>query len=1594
MCLNYVSGLPDPATISTPQLVVVFKNLLKRDSKTRDKALGELSTLLAEPDGVGYVDESVHWAWVQIYPKLAIDASRNVRALAHKVQGQVCRILGKQSSKYLKDSVGPWVAGLYDTDKSVSAAAESSLVEVFPSQEKRNSLYKLFEPQLLEFIHTVVAVETVDSLSDERYVPRDEAEGKYYRTLRSAVALFIHLLKTTSGEGDRYEDLAQSSKLWKLVYSPDGALARTVLDLVAVMVSSHPKYAESALPLISKNLITKGLEKASNAVLTDILQALIVLTRAFPQCWELASTDKRPALDYLLDFVRKGSRRSGRYFWPSVLALLSSLPDSISPYALKSPTGTSESVANAILEGIRKEMVVHLGAGWGTYLSVIEKIVASDVSTTSSQKILTSAFKNVEKHLLLQDSDTLDREILMIAGKKLADLWALDPTTLQHLLDELLVDIAFSRRNRSYFKRYLFTLKVMFDNLKDVSSGVTVLSLLARCLTRVFSSLEAIEEPSEDDNFKIHSASSILQAFDKDIFNYDKAIVQEIGQFLRTNLGAFIVSDSASDVIQILKLYTIHNQEDDATIQQSVELCFNSVVKLSDLDRRSSLFPLILKEYSLFRGRTTPIPLASEYLLSVYSSIDSWEITNDWDSILYGISSHGIFVSEDVASDILKGVAGLQMVQGKNVEKAIWTFSNLIKLDKPYFMRFIETDSGKELVSHLWKLAEDYPDAENILGAIEDSATVGNKDSASPETVVQNKTMDSLIDGLLSEIERSPIESVDISIQRGQRLLDQTQDRGAKLQLFERLLYYPSGEWHKKLRILCESGVASSLAVSNALGGGIFFLDPEHLMSDKKHNLRIIPDQLISMCIFTVCLIGTNKQAFETLPNDVQLTLIVSLALISEASSDHAFLTVTNDQKSSDNFMTEAIIAFSKDASAIVLDSLKGFSIGDAIESILSENKEGLTSLPHKIIQHLWDRSEKRDAEGYYSARVLAFILEYLANRPTITESIADELLTKVRTTKGFFSRNPLGVSAVLLGFNNFSLTVKTFDHLRNLFASNLIGKDSLPREFSSLVFLNILFGPSVEEFKSKTTETLPANRLIMCLNSLFQYTQSGQAYAPESAPLRIEVTKLVTKLLPLYEAVPSSIWTSAVELLGQNFVSLGPEWVAMEYFNLKYFNVLEALQEHIADLSEVWMERQSDLYAELLEVVFRARASINRARELANVQLLRAVSTTPLQLVDDPDSLYSLLAVPSFEVQRAGYILLHQIIPKQQEDRSIELQLMRSKLGDDDSEDCQKFSLPAELVSLLLEIPVRGAPAYDITRYLWSWMLIYDHLGKASYDLRKLYIAELEEGGHVDTFLTYISDRIVFGDLPSVLDGFKDVKELVKQYENGHLESIDGEINMLIVDLYYQALLYTGSMVKSWFMNIKKRQVTIALEKFTEQRISPTIIADELDSVESMLQKRDGLIDETMDAKVLRAINEVQAFYTVDDQTMEIAIRIPNLYPLKDITVEGIKRIGVKEKQWRAWLLASQAIATSQNGTVLDTLELFKRNVSFHFQGVTECAICYSILHQDHSLPTKTCTTCKNKFHANCLYKWFKSASASTCPLCRANFSFRIGSR
>lgn len=103
----------------------------------------------------------------------------------------------------------------------------------------------------------------------------------------------------------------------------------------------------------------------------------------------------------------------------------------------------------------------------------------------------------------------------------------------------------------------------------------------------------------------------------------------------------------------------------------------------------------------------------------------------------------------------------------------------------------------------------------------------------------------------------------------------------------------------------------------------------------------------------------------------------------------------------------------------------------------------------------------------------------------------------------------------------------------------------------------------------------------------------------------------------------------------------------------------------------------------------------------------------------------------------------------------------------------------------------------------------------------------------------------------------------------------------------------------------------------YTSKYFSALIINREIESVIQADAKSILAEDENFTVKAMKAANEISAIYRVDDQNMEMAIRLPAMFPLRKVEVNGIQKVGVKEDRWRAWLLAVSAIIASQASVV-----------------------------------------------------------------------------
>lgn len=324
----------------------------------------------------------------------------------------------------------------------------------------------------------------------------------------------------------------------------------------------------------------------------------------------------------------------------------------------------------------------------------------------------------------------------------------------------------------------------------------------------------------------------------------------------------------------------------------------------------------------------------------------------------------------------------------------------------------------------------------------------------------------------------------------------------------------------------------------------------------------------------------------------------------------------------------------------------------------------------------------------------------------------------------------------------------------------------------------------------------------------------------------------------------------------------------------------------------------------------------------------------------------------------------------------------------------------PAPLDAALVQSVSRHAPLTpaiwdapeawgDVFALLLQWLALLDHFTEASLALKARYVATLEQHALPATQLL----PSVFVLLAGAPRGVPAVRPLevgryaVDEVEIDALDPHDARaLQVLAAHVYFRALQHLPTQVRDWFWSVRDRQLSLHVSHWTAKACTPLLAEREL----RHLRDPDALArlqDEAMAVKILSS-NEVVATYTVDEHPMEIGVRLPTDFPLHGVEIRDLKRVGVSEAQWRAWLLAVQQMLSGRNGLILDALMLFKKNAEAKFQGYegAECAICYSIISPtDQTLPNKPCRTCKHKFHGSCLYKWVSTSGASTCPLCRS---------
>lgn len=440
--------------------------------------------------------------------------------------------------------IGPWLAGTFDSDKSVARTAQDALDKSFPSPDKQKALWKVYKDALLEHVEDAIVVQSQGTLSDERTTSPDDAEAKYVRVVGTAMHILGQLLRDGKGEQ------LLTAKLWQFAYHEDPYLRRGVCALVVVA-------KDLDWSIISTCFISKALHSSQVGSARQFTQALVNLTERRPELWTTDYSGKTAVSKRLSQFLRQGSQGGPEDVWKNISTLLRIIPEEV--------INDSSSLAEALKTGAAGDRINAVTA-WLTYV---------DICLWLSKKEEDSR-EFIDQHLM---------PIVVQYVTKRGDEWTANPRVSQTIITAI-DTTAFEKTWNELIQTMIDDMKLSqpetskdFRTSQDavIAQAQRLLGLKGPYQARL---LEAALQLLISRNGKPYGAAGIVElVVQQPEFEKSNSVLQA---FLEDDLPALLDSPSAERLINVLVLCGRHDIA-KKLLQHESTLCYY-VSKTDKLD--------------------------------------------------------------------------------------------------------------------------------------------------------------------------------------------------------------------------------------------------------------------------------------------------------------------------------------------------------------------------------------------------------------------------------------------------------------------------------------------------------------------------------------------------------------------------------------------------------------------------------------------------------------------------------------------------------------------------------------------------------------------------------------------------------------------------------------------------------------------------------------------------------------------------------------------------------------------------------------------------------------------------------------------------
>lgn len=1245
--LSYLTEPPSFSAVSDPNVVVSLKNLLKKDSTTKTKALEDLVAYVrAQPfEKNGGVEDAILDVWTDIYPRTAIDNARRVRELAHNLQFEAIKSARRRAERHIPKIVGAWLAGLYDRDRGVARAASDGLSSFINTPEKVAAFWRKCQTQILDYAIDAIR-ETQDTLSDERSTTKDDAEAKYLRVIGSSLSLVLSLLQRLNDEeiskqSHKLDEFFDEETVWRAITFNDSSVRKSVCHLVITCLSRKLPYAESTQA--KQAIVTGGFKTSQTGSALDYVRALTRLSQVAPDIWTPSPKEKKPALLRLRQFIEKGSQGCPAKFWEHLDELISVLPED----QMKKLETASEFL-DAVKAGVtnREEPRTNTSMAWKCFIDTLKRLnknlsedeeklefarrqicplFENSLLTISDRPVAIPLGPNamtilVEAHLTILRGSSNVVSVSAEEWQRLADMLC---NKISNSLPEVSREYQASQEKIFEEGRRWFSL-VGEIHRKLVSLGESLPDQTAAPSKKVISHCIDI---LQNRNMKPFGAAGVLEyALSTSQHLFDGETGDKTAEFLSAAAGdsieKVIQSASSRPLLSCLNLLgAIPSRE--PTYRKIWGAWVEAVSEVSDRTVRNSALASLISEEKASELTQSNAKLQTYIVTEAIEAVKGE--ASGWSLLEAGMSGQGL--SDESCKQLSEKVLEILDKEPEFVEPALRALEVLAK-GKPKL--FTENSSlHTALVAQLLSLTE-------ISNSVVSSKAIAIRailqgDGAGNQPVVQI---------IHDNLEQAGPQSLDI-----ETLSKQAQQAHAAGIAVEEI--FPSTNiWMQKLAPFLDQPINPSLSITNSLGGAVTLTNsavrPTEIRVHRDKKGRSVP---LRMSLYSAHLLEEGID-IATLPREFQIELLFIQSLTIQLATDQID---SMDDKSlwlgleSDESVSEAESLVTTLKNFINKKSLVSKWWDNSVDSEQAHVFRGLVDL-------LKEESKELTPRGVYSARAISEIVQVFSEAHSLSSDLEETLLKPVLTKAA--PETALLAAAMLSGLGETLETSKIASTFLNRLVSDIAGASaSGDKTMITLVLLNL----SAQVYESGE---LPVanNRIVFAVKQITSWLENEE---PLSAPLSAEICRVLNQLLPCMSDVFGSYWEKAIDfsldLWDRAVEHPLPDALPFIHSSLKLIKTLKSLEDPNDDLQDALRESASKRSKSLVGLLKLPRGASSQPLEIVDAMLCREVEKVSIKSIKDVSDIYELVASESQDIQTAAFDILHRAIPAIQEQRSID---------------------------------------------------------------------------------------------------------------------------------------------------------------------------------------------------------------------------------------------------------------------------------------------------------------------------------------------------